>query len=443
MRNLAIEQLRNKVSGLTRSQPIGRVQAVTGHVIEVAGVEEVVRLGDRLRLSRKDGSVLWGEVLTIEADHVKMLPDAAPIRVALFDSVTPHGPVLIAPCGDWVGRVVDPYGRPLDGQRLAVGEVMLDIHQDPPPAMTRKPLGKPLRTGFHLLNTLLPIVSGQRIGIFAGSGVGKTTLLADLVTSLEADVVVLGLVGERAREIGEFTRDALGEAGMARSVVIASSADSSAAERFRCPLASMRVAEFFRDQGQRVVLVIDSLTRFAEAHREMALAAGEFPGLRGFPVSTVSKMTNLVERAGTGPVGRGDITAIFSVLVAGSDMNEPVADMLRGVLDGHLVLDRDLAEKGHFPAINPLTSVSRALPKAATKQQNDILLQTRRHLHLHSKSAALVATGLYQPGTDRDLDTALAFHGGFETFATARTTKSVDESFESLALLLRQAVTPY
>lgn len=437
MRNLALQQLRNTVSGVTRCHAVGRVRSVSGHVIEVAGLEDVVRLGDRLRLSRRDGSTLLGEVLTIEADHVRMLPDNVSVQVALSDSVVPLGPALIAPCDDWIGRVVDPYGRPMDGRMLPNGPNALDVNEDPPPALTRKPLGAPLKTGFHLLNTLLPVVTGQRIGVFAGSGVGKTTLVSDLVKSLEADVVVLGLVGERAREIGEFIRDTLGPVGMARTVVIASAADAPPTERFRCPLAAMRVAELFRDQGKHVVLVVDSLTRFAEAHREMALAAGEFPGLRGFPVSTVSKLTKLVERAGTGEVEKGDITAIFSVLVAGSDMNEPVADMLRGVLDGHLVLDRDLAEQGHFPAINPLTSVSRALPKSASPAQNALIARARGLLHLYSKSTALIATGLYQKGADRDLDTAIAFHKLFMAFGTEKATQSVSESFEKLAVMIR------
>lgn len=439
MNNMAMDLLRNAVSGISKTRTVGRVRSVYGHVIEIAGFEDQVRLGDRLRLYRNDGSHLDGEVLTISVDHVKMLPDHISARVALADPVVPLGLSPISPRTDWVGRIIDPYGHPMDGKRLGFGSAQLDVNQDPPAALRRKPLGPRLKTGFQILNTILPIARGQRVGIFAGSGVGKTTFVSDLVKSLEADIVVLGLVGERAREIREFTSETLGEAGLKRTVVVASASDAPPTERFRCPLTAMRVAEYFRDQGLHVFLVIDSLTRFAEAHREIAISAGEFPGLRGFPVSTVSKLSKLVERAGPGEVSRGDITAVFSVLVAGSDMNEPVADMLRGMLDGHFVLDRDLAEQGRFPAINLLTSVSRTLPRAATDEENAMINKVRHLIHLYEKSSTLITAGLYKRGEDPELDGAIDFHKAFLPFSTEKTSKDIDGSFERLAFVLRSA----
>lgn len=439
MERTAMDLLRSAVSGVSPSRPVGRVRAVQGHVIEVVGLEEVVRLGDRLRLFRSDGSHLEGEVLTLAPDCIRMLPDSISTRVALADSVIALGQATIAPRSDWVGRVIDPHGQPMDGRGIRAGNTPLDVNAAPPPAMSRKAMGPRLNTGFHLLNTMLPLVRGQRIGVFAGSGVGKTTFLANLVKSLEADVVVLALVGERAREIRQFVHETLGENGLKRTVVVASAADAAPTQRFRCPLTAMRIAEAFRDEGQHVLLVVDSLTRFAEAHREIAISAGEFPGLRGFPVSTAANLTRLVERAGPGAVGSGDITAVFSVLVAGSDMNEPVADMLRGVLDGHLILDRDLAEQGHFPAINVLKSVSRALPDAATPEENTLIGRVRHLIHTYELTSSLIATGLYKRGADPEVDTAIDFHKAFKAFATGRGSRDVASSFERLEFLRRKA----
>jgi flagellum-specific ATP synthase len=438
MQNAALEILRNRVAEISQSRPVGRVHAVDGHLVRVAGLEKDVRLGDRLRLFRSAGSVLDGEVLRIDADSVTMLPDKVPSHVALLDRVISQGPVFISPTLDWVGRVVDPYGQPMDQFPLRRGDEFLDVMADPPPPMTRKDLGARLDTGFHIFNTMLPIVRGQRVGIFAGSGVGKSILLADFVKSIEADFVVLALVGERGREIRHFTQKVLGAGGMARTVVVAASADAPPTERARCPLTAMRVAEFLRDHGKQVLLVVDSITRFAEAHREVAVSAGEFPGLRGFPASTPSRITKLVERAGPGPLGLGDITAIFSVLVAGSDMNEPVADMLRGVLDGHIVLDRDRAERGQFPAVNLLASVSRSLPEAASQGENELINKARRLASLYEDAAAMISTGLYSKGTSPGLDQAVDFQPDFEIFLTDRCSKTCSASFERLSLLMRK-----
>jgi flagellum-specific ATP synthase len=438
MHTAPLIDLTSRLSEIAQARSVGRVVFADGQFLRIAGFETEVKLGDRLRLIRRDGSDLLGDVLCIGEDGVTMLPDDPPQRVALADRVVSLGPVQIAPDPSWIGRVIGPYGQALDGRPLRIGQARLNLRNDAPPAVGRKQLGPRLNTGFHLFDTMLPIVRGQRIGIFSGSGVGKSRLIADLVQAMEADVVVIALVGERGREINNFTQNVLGDTGMARSVVVAASADAGPNARFRCPLTAMRVAEVFRDRGQHVLLFVDSITRYAEAQREVAVSAGEFPSLRGFPPSTPPEITKLVERAGPGVEGRGDITAVFSVLVAGSDMNEPVADMLRGVLDGHIVLDRKLADRGRFPAVDVLRSVSRSLPMAASDAENALIGQARKLLASYEDAAALVQSGLYSEGSDAELDQAIAFEPVFQEFAAGCGAESVSASFERLRLCLRR-----
>lgn len=436
MQQTAMLTLKNILKETPRAQPVGRVVSTDGHTIEVSGLEREARIGDRLRLERDTGSVLTGDVLRLSQAGVTMLPDTPPHEIALANRVVLTGPVRIAPDHAWIGRVLDPYGVALDGQPLRHGPIALNLDNDPPTPAARKPLGARLRTGFHLFNTMLPITTGQRIGVFAGSGVGKSTLLADFIRAMEADVVVLALVGERSREINDFTQRVLGEEGRKRTIVVASSADSSPSARLRCPLTAMRIAEYFRDSGLQVLLFVDSITRFAEAHREIAVSAGEFPSLRGFPSSTTSHITRLAERAGPGHGTMGDITAVFNVLVAGSDMEEPIADMLRGVLDGHVILDRALADQGRFPAVNILQSVSRSLPQAAESAENDLIARARRLLSRYHEASALIEAGLYTKGSDAELDQAIAFTRLFEEFRAGRTTGPIADSFAALRLCL-------
>ncbi|SHH63965.1 FliI/YscN family ATPase [Marivita hallyeonensis] len=438
MQNAALKHLLDRVSEIPQSRAFGRVQSVDGHLIRIAGLEDRVQLGDRLRLFRRVAGALDGEVLRIDTETITMLPDKAADQVSLSDQVISLGRAPISPCEDWLGRILDPFGSPLDDGPLPVGDRALDVVCDPPPALARKPFGGRLETGFHIFNTMLPIARGQRIGIFAGSGVGKSSLLADLMKSVEADVVVLALVGERGREVRHFTEMVLGMDGLARSVVVAATADAPPTVRCRCALTAMRVAEYFRDEGRHVLLVIDSITRFAEAHREVAISAGEFPSLRGFPASTPAKIAGLVERSGTGRVGGGDITSIFSVLVAGSDMNEPVADMLRGILDGHIILDRALAEQGHFPAVDLLASVSRSLTDVASDAENEVITKARALAARYAESSPLIRTGLYEVGSDPEIDQSVAFHTLFQDFLKGKTDAGVAGSFQKLSLLLRR-----
>ena len=299
-------------------------------------------------------------------------------------------------------------------------------------------MGARLDTGMAVFNTLLPLVQGQRLGLFAGSGLGKSSLISHFAKHMQADVVVLALIGERGRELADFVTHALGPEGMARSVVVATTSDQSALMRRRCAFSAMSVAEYFRDKGAQVLLLADSITRFAEAHREIAIASGEVPAMRGYPASTAPMIMALCERAGPGAIGAGDITALFSVLVAGSDMEEPVADILRGVLDGHVVLDREIAERGRYPAINLLKSLSRSLPVAATEAENQLIQTARQLLGAYEESALMIRAGLYVSGSDPLLDRAIKIWPDLDRFLGEKETLGVDNSFRRLANILQQ-----
>ncbi|MFA5539040.1 MAG: FliI/YscN family ATPase [Gemmobacter sp.] len=411
----------------------GRVAALGGGRLEVAGLVPGCALGDRVEVCRADGARIGGEVIRMAPGHIEALPDEAAEGVAIGDEVALIGPVGIAPCTSWIGRVVDPSGRPLDDRPLLPGARMRPLVTAPPAAVARRPLGARMETGVAVFNTLLPLVRGQRIGLFAGSGVGKSSLLARFARGVAADVVVIALVGERGREVREFTERVLGPRGMARSVVVAATSDRSPLVRRRCAWTAMAVAEHFRDMGKHVLLLADSVTRFAEAHREIALAAGESASLRGYPPSVAQAIMALAERAGPGEGTAGDITAVFSVLVAGSDMEEPVADILRGVLDGHVVLDRRIAERGRFPAIDLLRSVSRSLPEAAGEAENRLIARARRLLGAWDRAEMMIQAGLYAAGSDPEVDAAIAVWPKLDAFLSEDAPEGVAGSFRRLA----------
>jgi flagellum-specific ATP synthase len=436
-----LKALTEQIASKKLATSMGRVSGISSGEIEIAGLEREARIGDRLVLSRGPNDELHGEVLKIYSDKISMLPDRAPDRVAMGDRVTLHPAPDFAPGNNWIGRVIDPFGEPLDGKPLLRGEQARDLMAPPPKAAGRRHMGARLSTGLSVFNTILPIVQGQRIGLFAGSGVGKSTLLAKLAEFMEADVVVMALIGERGREVNHFVQDVLGPEGMKRAVVVAATSDQSALVRRRSAWAAMSIAEHFRDQGKNVLFMADSVTRFAEAHREISAASGEAPALRGFPPSVTPLITGLCERAGPGSEGQGDITAVFSVLVAGSDMDEPIADILRGVLDGHIVLNREIAERGRFPAIDVSRSVSRSLPAAATPEENAAILEVRKFLGSYEQSEVMIRAGLYSEGNDAVLDKAVKIWPELDAFFGKEDPNGVDNSFSRLQLLLRRATS--
>lgn len=415
---------------------IGRIARICDGRAEVSGLVGVAALGDQVALKGPDGETLMGEIMRIDPDIVHVLPEGDLDGFTVLSPAVLSGPFRIAPCDAWIGRVIDSAGRPLDGRPLARGAVARSIHAAPPPAGQRRALGARLEAGVAVFNTLLPLVRGQRIGLFSGSGVGKSTLLGSFARHIEADVVVLALVGERGRELRSFAEDVLGPQGLARSVIVTETSDKSPLQRSRAALSAMAVAEHFRDSGKQVLLLIDSVSRHAEAYRELRLTLGEPASFRGYPPSLAHRLMALAERAGPGTDDMGDITAVFSVLVQGDDMQEPVADLLRGVLDGHTVLDRRIAERGRFPAVDLLRSVSRSLPAAAADDENPLILEARELLGAYDRAELMIQSGLYTSGADAKIDRAVACWPALDAFLAQTGPENVAESFARLRTIL-------
>lgn len=433
-----LKTLQDRIDRTPIGRPMGRVVGVRNAALDISGLSGCACLGDSLVLRRTNRSDLNGEVIEIDPQRLRMLPGIVPSDIAVGDPVIWMGTTEFRPCESWLGRIVDPFGQPLDGLPLPEGPAPLSLLAPAPSASERRPLGPRLSTGLAVLNTVLPVARGQRLGLFSGSGVGKSNLISKLAGHMQADVVVIAMIGERGREVREFAESTLGVDGMKRAVIVAATSDQSAIVRRRCAWAAMAVAEHFRDQGADVLLLADSITRFAEAHREIALASGETPALRGFPPSLTSMITALCERAGPGPVGAGDITAVFSVLVAGSDMDEPVADILRGVLDGHVVLNREIAQRGRFPAIDVGQSVSRCLPSAASARENELIRDVRHFLGRYEQSQVMITAGLYTEGADPELDRAVTLWPDLDAFFAREEPGSIEDSFDRLSVLLRR-----
>ncbi|WP_417262480.1 FliI/YscN family ATPase [Celeribacter sp.] len=432
MSGVGFELLLSEVAAVKPVHSVGRVIEVSRGVLTVSGLSDIAALGDLVEIGHgKD--IRRGEVLQLDKQTVIVLPDGGPDGLSIGDAVSHVGKNHIAPDDSWIGRVIDPFGQALDGKPILQGNKPRALRGQPLNPTERRQLGGRLESGLAVFNTLLPIVRGQRVGLFAGSGVGKSTLLAKLATGLQADVVVIAMIGERGREVREFLDRVLGPTGLKRSVIVAATSDQSPMVRRRCAWTAMSVAEHFRDRGKQVLFLADSVTRFAEAHREVALATGESNSLRGFPPSTSHLITTLCERAGPGVGDMGDITAVFSVLVAGSDMEEPIADILRGVLDGHIVLDRQIAERGRFPAIDLLRSVSRALPHAASEQENELISRARRLLGVFDRSEMMIQAGLYSAGTDPAIDEAIETWPRLDQFLAQSEPDGTQQSFQRLA----------
>ena len=421
----------------------GEVAAARGPLLEVAGLRGFAPVGTLCRAETREP--VSGEVIGFrDGVHLVMLYGKAD-GIAPGCRLTVAGSTPVRPDHLWLGRIVDGFGRPLDAAThgpLPVGTAPVALLSDPPRATERRAVGARLETGTHVFNTFLPLCRGQRLGLFAGSGVGKSTLLAHLAARAEIDVAVIGLIGERGREVREFAERTLGPDGFARSIVVVATSDDPPLLKRRALYLATALAEHFRDAGRQVLLLVDSLTRFAEAHRDIAMAAGEPPSARSFPPSTFAQLAHLVERAGPGreEAGSGDITALYTVLVQGSDQEEPLADAVRGMLDGHVVLDREIAERGRYPAIDVLRSVSRTLPHCATAAENALLADARRRMTLHREMETMLRLGAYRPGMDGETDAAIASHEPLEKFLAVVTERpAIDESFDTLRAILAPA----
>lgn len=409
--------LLNSVEQIPEHHLYGRVAAVEGMLIEVGGVQQHLSVGDRCQVISRDHRELVCEVVGFRNDRALLMPFGTLEGVGLGCKVELiNSDPIIRPAESWLGRVVNAMGEPIDGLGpLAEGEVAYPLRNRPPPAHQRKRVRGKVDLGVRTINTFLTCCRGQRLGIFSGSGVGKSVLLGMMARYTTADVNIIGLIGERSREVQEFIEDNLGSDGLAKSIVIVATSDEPPMMRRQAAYLTMSLAEYFRDLDKDVLCLMDSITRFAMAQREIGLAAGEPPTSKGYTPTVFAEMPKLLERAGPGS-GKGTITGLFSVLVEGDDHNEPIADAVRGILDGHIVLDRAIAERGRFPAINVLRSLSRAMPDCNSDDENKIVVNARRLMADYEDMEELIRLGAYRPGSDEKTDTAIKYYPALQDF---------------------------
>ncbi len=409
-----VDALLERAADVPRFARYGRVTRVVGLVIEVVGLDAA--LGELCRLqSLEGGNAVLGEVVGFHENGILLMPLGELEGVHPGSAVEHLGRSFGVEVGPGLlGRVLDGLGHPMDGKGEIGPTVRVPLFADPPNPLTRRPIEEPMATGIRAMDGILTMGQGQRIGIFSGSGVGKSTLLGMIARHASADVNVIALLGERGREVRDFIEKALGREGLSRSVLVVATGDQSALVRSRGALVATAIAEYFRDQGKQVLLMVDSVTRVAMAWREIGLAVGEPPTTRGYPPSVFANLPRLLERAGNGV--EGGVTGIYTVLVEGDDFNEPVADHVRSILDGHVVLSRRLASGGHFPAIEVLESTSRVRDQIVDPEQLEAAKTVQSLLAAYREKEDLISVGAYQPGANPETDTAINFHEAMNDF---------------------------
>ncbi|MFN3513278.1 MAG: flagellar protein export ATPase FliI [Phenylobacterium sp.] len=418
--------MRNLVAAVERIDPLtvsGRVAAVNGLLIEARGGLTRLAVGARAEIRRLGDRPLAAEVVGFRETRALLMP-FGPV-----EGVAPGAEIRIEPLGSavrpttaWLGRIVDAFGEPIDGKGpLPQGLAAYPLRAPPPAAHARGRVGARLDLGVRAMNVFTTCCRGQRLGVFAGSGVGKSVLLSMLAKQADCDAVVVGLIGERGREVREFIEETLGEEGLKRAIVVVATSDEPALKRRQAAYMTLAIAEFLRDQDLEVLCLMDSVTRFAMAQREIGLAAGEPPTTKGYTPTVFTELPKLLERAGPGPV-RPDgttaapITGLFTVLVDGDDHNEPIADAVRGILDGHIVMERAIAERGRFPAINVLKSISRTMPACQEPHEREIVTAARQTLSAYANMEELIRIGAYRPGADPQVDRAIQLNPALEAF---------------------------
>ena len=413
----AVEGLVTDLDRLPEVWAYGRVAAVLGMLVEISGVERTLSVGARCRLVDRNGRRLACEVIGFrDGRALAMAYDSLEgVGLGCKAEIADADPV-VRPSKAWLGRVVNALGQPIDGEGpLPTGATACRLRNTPPPAHARQRVAGKVDLGVRAINTFLTCCRGQRMGIFAGSGVGKSVLLSMLARYTESDVAVIGLIGERGREVQEFIADELGPDGLARSVVVVATSDESPLMRRQAAHLTLTLAEHFRDQDKDVLCLIDSVTRFAMALREIGLSAGEPPASKGYTPSVFAELPRLLERAGPG-CGQGSITGLFTVLVEGDDHNEPIADAVRGILDGHITLDRSVAERGRYPPINILRSVSRVMPGCNSEAETALIRRARALVSTYEDMADLIRLGAYRKGSDPAVDEAMRYYPAIEAF---------------------------
>ncbi|HDM8209621.1 TPA: flagellar protein export ATPase FliI [Vibrio campbellii] len=419
------DRLKNyKVEGLT-TRPVasGKLVRVVGLTLEATGCRAPI---GSLCLVETMSGYMEAEVVGFSGDNLFLMPSEQITGILPGAKVTPLTSEAGLPVGmELLGRVIDGVGNPLDGLGPLYTDHRASFNAEPINPLARKPISEPLDVGLKAINGLLTVGKGQRIGLFAGSGVGKSVTLGMMTRGTTAQVVVVGLIGERGREVKEFIEEILGEDGRRRSVVVAAPADASPLMRLKGCQTALTIAEYFRDQGLDVLLLMDSLTRFAQAQREIALSVGEPPATKGYPPSVFAKLPALVERAGNGGDDQGSITAFFTVLTEGDDLQDPIADASRAILDGHIVLSREMADAGHYPAIDVEKSVSRVMPQITTEEHVLMSKAVRQVLSICRKNQDLVSIGAYKPGTDPAIDGAFTLKPKLDEYLQQRMKESV------------------
>ncbi len=412
-----MKALAEQIADIDSVNIYGRVVGVRGLMVEVAGPIHAMSVGARVVIETGASRFIPCEVIGFAGANAVLMPFGSLDGVRRgCRAVIANAAGQVRPSVGWLGRVVNAMGEPIDGKgALPQSASPVPFRNSPPPAHARRRVGAPLDLGVRALNTFLTCCRGQRLGIFAGSGVGKSVLLSMLARNVDADVSVIGLVGERGREVQEFLQDDLGDEGLARSVVVVATSDEPALMRRQAAYLTLAIAESFRDDGKDVLCLMDLVTRFAMAQREIGLSAGEPPTAKGYTPTVFTELPKLLERAGPG-MDDGTITGIFTVLVDGDDHNEPVADAVRGILDGHIVMERAIAERGRYPAINILKSVSRTMPKSANPDYLPAITRARQVMATYSDMEELIRLGAYRTGSSAEVDEAIRLHKPLEAF---------------------------
>lgn len=421
----------------------GRVSGVQGLFVEVSGILSPLAIGDRCNIINNRGNKIPCEIVSFKDDKILLMPYGAMdgIGINCLVEVLDAKPVIY-PHPSWLGRIVNAFGEAVDGKGpLLKGSRPYFIKSSPPPAQFRDRVKGKVDLGIKAVNAFLTICKGQRMGIFAGSGVGKSTLMSMMARHTDSDISVIGLIGERGREAKEFIEDVLGEDGLKKSVLVLATSDESPLLRRQAAYVTMAIAEYFRDENKDVLCMMDSITRFAMAQREISLSVGEPPASKGYTPSVFSELPRLLERAGPGS-GNGTITGLFTVLVDGDDHNEPVADAVRSILDGHIVLDRSIAERNRYPAINILRSISRTMPDCDTPEEAALVAKARKYISSYEDMAELIRLGAYKKGSNQEVDEAIFYYPMIEEFLSQNKQEkfSLSECYEMLSRILN---TPY
>ena len=419
----------------------GQLARVAGMAMEATGCEAA--LGARCLIQTNSDSEVEAEVVGFSGERLFLMP-TGPLRgLKPRARVRPTSSVCQVAVGDeLLGRVIDGAGTPLDGRGRILCDKRVALQGQQINPLARQPIERPLDVGVRSMNALFTTGRGQRLGLFAGSGIGKSSLLAMMTRFTDADVIVVGLIGERGREVKEFVEDNLGDAGLARSVVVATPADSSPLMRIHGAWVATSIAEYYRDRGKHVLLLMDSLTRFAQAQREIGLAIGEPPATKGYPPSVFAKLPQLVERAGTGIFGKGSITAFYTVLAEGDDEHDPIVDAARATLDGHIMLSRSIAESGIYPPIDVESSVSRSMIRVASDQHLEAAQRLREIYSYYMRHRDLITVGAYRTGSDPQLDRAVKMWPKIESFLAQPMAEAVslETSTQQLDALLAEEV---